>query len=629
MRKRQSSLQPGEADWKVFSVDKVLKEYKPISDYGLIGDQKTCALVGMDGSIDWLCVPRFDSPSIFAAILDIKRGGSFRILPSNGRDGFQATQYYEGPTSILSTEFKDESGRIKITDFMPCFRVGGVMISTAEIHRRVSCLEGKFSIAVSVKPRMDYGRIVPNVEYLEGLGYTFVSPEPDVRQETALVTQKKFEIGEGSIEGSCDFDVGDPPIDLIFRGGGIKLHSAQEAYTDEKLRETKEYFEKWSGKTIFSGKWKDLVVRSAITLKLLIYGPTGAIIAAPTTSLPEQVGGVRNWDYRYSWIRDSSYVLWAFHSLGHDEAEESYLDWVDSIYYLTAENLQVMLGVTGERDLSEITLQYLEGYAKSSPVRTGNGAWDQFQLDIYGILVDAIYFSHVHHEEINRKIYNFVVKLIIKAVEEKWQKPDCGIWEVRGEHLHFVYSKMWCWVALSRAVKIAKSIGEEQDAARWSVLRDKIRDQIMKDGWDPKVNSFVRAYGKKDLDAANLLMPQVRFISAKDPKMLATIDETMKKLLTKGKFVYRYLADDGLPGDEGAFLICSFWLVSCLALAGRVDEAEKLMDSLVEFSNHLGLFSEEIDPSDGTMLGNFPQAFTHMGFITAAVTLSKAMQAKR
>jgi GH15 family glucan-1,4-alpha-glucosidase len=628
MKKSVSSLDPTGRLWKKFSISKAKTDYKLISDYGLIGDQRTCALVGLDSSIDWLCVPRFDSPSIFASILDVKNGGSFRILPENGYDEFEASQYYEGPTSILSTEIRDESGRIKITDFMPCFRVAGTMISTAEIHRRVSCLDGKFKAEVSVEPRMDYAKLIPKVNYVEDLGYSFVSPDPNVRQEVALVTRRKLQTGDGTVSGVLEMEKGNS-VNLIFRGGGVKLHHVEEAYSDEKLRQTQEYFERWSKKTIFSGKWKEMVERSAITLKLLIYSPTGAIVAAPTTSLPEEIGGVRNWDYRYSWVRDSTFVLWAFHSIGHDEAEELYLNWIDSIYYLTAENLQVMLGVTGERDLTEMSLEHLEGYSNSPPVRIGNGAWDQFQLDVYGILVDAMYFSQVHRQEIDRRIYNFVLKLVIKAVEEKWDKPDCGIWEVRGEQQHFVYSKMWCWVALDRAVRIARSIGEEGDANRWAELRDKIREKIMEEGWDEQANSFVRAFGAKDLDAANLLMPQVRFISPRHPKMLATLDQTMEKLMENGKFVYRYRAADGLPGDEGAFLICSFWLVSCLALAGRIDEAEKLMDSLVEYANHLGLFSEEIDPKSGAMLGNFPQAFTHMGFISAAVSLARAMQMKR
>ncbi len=612
--------------WKKLSISKVQSDYKPISDYGLIGDLTTCALVGVDGSIDWLCYPRFDSPSIFAAILDVNKGGSFQILPDNGTDEFEASQYYDGPTSILITELKDSNGIIRITDFMPCFRVTGVLVSTAEIHRRISCLQGNFNVRVSVEPRMDYGLLVPKVETMKGLGYTFSSPDPKIRQSVALVTGEKFAVGDGSIQADFQLTPERSCIDLVFRGGGVKLHHFREAYTDEKLRETREYWTRWSKKSTFTGKWKEMVERSAITLHLLTFGRTGAIIAAPTTSLPEEIGGMRNWDYRYSWIRDSSFVLWAFHSIGLDAPEELYLHWINSVFYLTAENLQVMLCVTGERDLTEAPLDRLEGYRKSAPVRVGNGAWEQFQLDVYGILLDAIYFSHIHSQVTNKRIYDFIVKLVVKAVVEKWTEPDCGIWEVRGEKLHFVYSKMWCWVALDRAVRIAKEIGEVEDAELWSLLRDKIKVQIMEEGWDPEINSFVRSYGSKKVDAANLLMPQVRFIAADDPKMTSTIDRTMKQLMSGGKFLYRYRADDGLPGDEGTFLICSFWLVNCLAGSGRVEEAENLMDSLVECSNHLGLFSEEIDPKTGAMLGNFPQAFTHMGFISAAVAIAKAKQ---
>ncbi len=617
---------PANTSWKVLSKSRMQTDYKPISDYGIIGDQKTCALVGIDGSIDWLCVPRFDSPSVFAAILDMNKGGSFRILPNNGKDEFRATQYYKGLTNILITEFKDDRGHLRILDFMPCFKVGETMVSTGEIHRRISCLKGKFGIDVFIEPRMDYGRLLSTIEPVMDLGFVFDSSDMRTRQQIALITLREFQIGNGTLHGNFEISLGDEPLDLVFRYGGIRLHHAKEAFTEEKLKETHEYWQRWADATRVSGKWKNELLRSALVLKLLVYSTTGAIVAAPTTSLPEEIHGIRNWDYRFSWIRDSSFVLWAFHSIGHDETEELYVNWLTSIYYLTAQNLQVMLGISGERDLKEMTLDHLEGYKKSSPVRVGNAAWEQFQLDVYGITLDAIYFSHKHRGKLTQKVYDFIVKLIIQGVEDDWNKPDSGIWEVRGEQKHFVYSKMWCWVALDRAIRIAQSLGMTDDVSKWTILRDKIKDTILERGWDGTVNSFVRSFGSTELDAANLLMPQVRFIDGRDPKMIATLDATMKSLLQNGKFLYRYRADDGLPGNEGAFLICSFWLVSCLTFAGRLDEAEKLMDSLVQYSNHLGLFSEAIDPNTGEMLGNFPQAFTHMGFITAANSLTSAME---
>ncbi len=399
--------------------------------------------------------------------------------------------------------------------------------------------------------------------------------------------------------------------------------------TDMKLSETRRYWKKWAAKCEYNGRWREYVVRSALALKLLVYAPTGAIVAAATTSLPEQMHGIRNWDYRYSWIRDSSFVLWAFHSIGHNEAVEPYLEWLMSTFYLTAQNMQVMVGIGGERDLTERTLDHLEGYNASKPVRVGNGAWDQFQLDLYGILVDSLYFSHLHKKKATRKVYEYLIRPVVKIVEEVWNKPDCGIWEVRGGKRNFVYSKVWCWVAVDRSIRIADSLKMKEDVQKWSVLRDKIREAIYGRGWNESIKSFVQSYDSGDLDSANLLMPQLKFINGKDPKMISTIRRIQESLMSEGKFLYRYKTDDGLPGDEGAFLICSFWLVSCLAMAGKLKEAENLLNSLLDCSNHVGLFSEEIDPRDGSMLGNFPQAFSHMGFITAVTDIEKARNARR
>lgn len=607
-------------NWRLLKQRDLLTKYKPIADYGLIGDLKTCALIGIDGSIDWLCIPRFDSPSVFASILDKKKGGAFRTLPDY--ESFESRQYYEYLTNILVTEFKSRSGKARITDFMPCFKVENTMVSCGEIHRILRCTSGKFVFSIRFEPRMNYGRLRPIVERIKGVGYSFVSPDLDTRQELALITSRKLESPErGVLASTIRLQKGES-VKLVLRYGGVKIHHKEATWTEIKLRETRAFWRDWVSKCTYEGKWKDMVLRSALVLKLLQYAPTNAIVAAATTSLPEEIGGIRNWDYRYSWIRDSSFVLWAFHELGHNEEALGYLDWVRSIFYLTGENIQVMLGINGERDLTETCLDHLSGYKSSKPVRVGNAAWDQFQLDVYGILLDALYFSHKHVKRINEKVYNYFVKQIVKAVISNWRKPDCGIWEVRGRREHFVYSKMWCWVAIDRAVKIAEWLGKEEDSQRWRVLRRKIRLEIMTKGWSKSKQSFRRAFGSDKLDAANLLMPQVRFLQATDPMMLSTIERTKAELLSKEKFLYRYLADDGLEGGEGAFLICSFWLVKCMALAGRGSEAERLMESLVKHANHLGLYSEEIDPNTGEMLGNFPQAFTHMGFITAAVSLS-------
>lgn len=607
--------------WRTFRLHEQTNEYMPIADYAIIGDKRTCALVGIDGSIDWLCVPRFDSPSVFGALLDSRKGGSFKIHPKSRE--FESRQYYDGPTNVLITEFRDQKGSVKITDFMPCFKASGLVVSTGEIHRRVSCVEGKFDLEVEFEPRPNYGLSTPAINKVGRFGYSIVPKGSEPGHELGLITSiENLEINEvGGLVGSFALE-NNQKSDLVLRFGALRSHHPQETYTNEKLAETRDYWRKISLQCKYKGKWRDLVLRSSLLLHLLVYSPTGAIVAAPTTSLPEKIGGVRNWDYRYSWVRDSSFVLWAFRSIG-DNSERDFLNWLTSTFYLTIDNLQVMLGISGELDLDERILPHLAGYMGSSPVRIGNGAWNQFQLDVFGILLDALYFSHKHSKPMTRKLYAHTVRPLVKLVSEHWEKPDCGIWEIRGEKKHFVYSKVWCWVALDRAVKIASVLGMKDDVVSFSKLRNRIKETIFEKGWNPKMNSFVRSFGSDDLDAANLLMPQVGFIDGKDPRMISTIELTKKYLLSEGKFVYRYKSDDGLAGDEGAFLMCSFWLASCLALAGKIREAEKLLESLLECSNHVGLFSEEVDPRSGALLGNFPQALTHMGIISALTDLER------
>lgn len=600
---------------------KYLQDYKPIGDHGLIGDQRTCALVAIDGSIDWLCIPRFDSPSVFASILDKNVGGSFRIIPKS--EEFETRQFYEDRTNILITQFKDGNGILQILDFMPCFKVSQTIVSTGEIHRRISCIEGSFEFEVSVEPKMNYGALTPSIIRVAETGYSFVSAAAK-GQGLSLITPLEFmEEEKGKLSRKMKLS-DEEKTDLVLRYGGANLHPDEDTLADDKLSETRAYWIKWASRCKYKGKWRDMVIRSSLALKLLVYSPSGAIVAAPTTSLPEQIHGVRNWDYRYSWIRDSSFVLWAFHAIGHDAIEATYFDWLMGTFYLTAQNMQVMAGVGGERILTETTLDNLEGYKGSNPVRIGNGAFDQFQLDLYGVLVDSLFFSHQHQKKLTLKVYEHLVRPVVKIVDSVWDKPDCGIWEVRGGKRNFVYSKMWCWVALDRAVKIASALNMKEDAKDWTVIRDEVRRKIYEKGWNEKVKSFVQSYNSTELDSANLLMPQVKFIDGKDPKMISTINAIKKSLMINDKFLYRYKTNDGLPGEEGAFLICSFWMVSCLTMAGKIGEAEKLLDSLLECSNHLGLFSEEINPNDGSMLGNFPQAFTHMGFITAATGIDVA-----
>jgi GH15 family glucan-1,4-alpha-glucosidase len=609
--------------WRKF-IGRVEDEYKPIEDYGIIGDTQTCALVSIDGSIDWFCTPRFDSPSVFGSLLDNKKGGRFSIRPQS--ETFEVCQNYEDRTNILITEFRTKTGSFSLTDFMPCFHVEAAMIHSGEIHRRIRCTSGSVDCQIKVQPRMQYGLIIPETEYFPGIGYSFSSKEPTVRQKLSLLTSLRFEKEEEASTLNSILNLKQSEqLDLVLRYGGTRMDRPQNTHTEEKLIETREYWLRWIARARYKGRWKEEVLRSALTLKLLVYAPTGAILAAPTTSLPEEIGGVRNWDYRYSWIRDSSFVLWAFHSLGYNEEALTYIEWFMNSFYLSEDNLQIMIGVGGERDLTEHNLDHLEGYKRSFPVRVGNGAWNQFQLDLYGIVLDALYFSHKHGKGIEKKVFRQLVMPLVDSLIKQWERPDCGIWEVRGKPEHFVYSKMWCWVAVDRGLKIAGEVGLADEVKGWTEARDKIRDQIMKKGYNDSVKSFVRSYGSKELDAANLLMPQVRFINANDPRMVSTIDQTQQNLMREGKYLYRYKSEDGLPGNEGAFLICSFWLVNCLTQAGRLEEAEHLLNALIENANHLGLFSEEVNPESGSFLGNFPQAFTHMGFITAATALHRAI----
>ena len=500
-------------EWRTLQINERAKGYKPIGDYAIIGDQRTCALVGVDGSIDWMCVPRFDSPSVFGALLDARKGGSFEILPKSTE--FEARQYYDGPTNILLTEFRNPSGHARITDFMPCFMASGLVVSTGEVHRRVSCLKGRFDLEIKLEPRLNYGLYTPTISRVGKFGYSIVPKEQESGHELGFITSiENLELEtEGRLSGSFILEK-NQKLDLVLRFGALGIITLRPRTQTKNSPRQKEYWRKIAFRCKYRGKWRDHVLRSALLLHLLVYSPTGAIIASPTTSLPEKVGGARNWDYRYSWIRDSSFVLWALYSIG-DNSEQDFLKWLTSTFYLTIDNLQVMLGITGELDLDERTLSHLEGYMGSSPVRVGNGAWNQFQLDVYGILLDALYFSHKHNRVLSRKSYVHIVRPLVKLVEQNWQKPDCGIWEIRKEKKHFVYSKVWCWVALDRAAKIASLLGMQDDVASYSKLRDIIRETVLGRGWDPKLKSFVRSFGSEELDAANLLMPQVGFIDGR------------------------------------------------------------------------------------------------------------------
>jgi GH15 family glucan-1,4-alpha-glucosidase len=588
-------------------------DYKPISDYGVIGDMHSAALVGLDGSIDWYCAPRFDSPSVFAALLDARKGGRFQLSPI---ESFRTNQSYEGETNVLSTIFESKQGRIKLTDFMPCFMEKGELKGLHEIHRIVDCVEGELGLRIIFQPRLDYARGKTTIlETREGCTAKNQGHRVNLASSTKLhvsdedILTSEFRLSKGQ------------RVVFVLKWGKSPAIPASRYETARKLSRTVSYWKRWVGHVKYQGPFRANVVRSCLVLKLLQYAPTGAMVAAVTTSLPESVGALRNWDYRYSWIRDNALSVLALSEAGASREALDYARWLINLRRHSKEKLQIMMGIGGEKDIPETTLDHLEGYRRSSPVRIGNAASKQLQLDIYGILADYVYFLHTLGWT-TRQVYENLVRYSADQALKEWQSPDSGIWEIRQQRT-FVESTMWCYVALDRASKMARELGYDEDWQRWEPVRKKIKSHILSDGWSEKRKAFTMVFGGEDLDAANLLMPLVGFLPAKDPKMTSTI-QRIREELSKDDLVYRYKIDDGQLGKEGAFTVCSFWMVDCLTRLGKLREAEGLLNQLMKRSNHLGLYSEEIDPESGEALGNFPQAYTHMGLITASVHLEEA-----
>ena len=584
-------------------------DYKPIAAYGVIGDTRTAALVGADGSIDWCCFPRFDSPSVFGAILDHERGGRFRVRPL---EPHTSTQRYFPLTNILVTSFHlhDGSGAFEVLDFMPWPGHDTPIASPHEIHRRIRCLRGEVEVEVVFEPRFDYGRAETRVEQCDGgvcatdhsNTLFLTSPRPlewDIVEATARAT---FVVKPRSNRW------------LVLRWGDdaeeVNAHDSQR-----KLEETSAFWNTWAGRLSYGGYYRAEVERSALALKALFYEPTGAVVAAVTTSLPEEIGGVRNWDYRYCWLRDAAFTLSALNIVGlHDEAHRfmRYLEWVAE---KSDDPLQIMYGVGGERVLTEQELPHLSGYRDSKPVRIGNGAHSQLQLDIYGELLAAVSLWHEQHP-VREEFWRLLVG-IADWVADNWQRPDSSIWEIRAEPRHYVYSKVMCWVALDRAIGLAETLGAPPTLDHWRTQRDAIHADVLERGWDEERQTFVQSYGSTSLDAANLLIGVYGFLPGDDPRMKGTLAASMREL-TRDGMIYRYTAEDGLPGREGTFSICTFWLADALILAGDVESGERVFRRMLRFSNSLGLYSEQIDPRTGDFLGNFPQAFTHIALINTA-----------
>ncbi|WP_339102817.1 glycoside hydrolase family 15 protein [Haloterrigena salinisoli] len=587
--------------------------YPPIESYGVVGNLETCALVGPNGSIDWFPFPHLESPSVLAAVLDAERGGRFRIAPT---DSFETDRRYVDDTNVLETAFDTDDGIVTVTDFLP--PAGRTDHPKKVLYRKLACADGTVDLEVDLEPRFDYGRAETSIESVE----KGVLAEGD-EERTLLESPIDLEIEEGRITGQLSLEAGETAWFLL------RCTGAEEANTDPEaaLEETLEFWTDWAHSCgpgddcAFEGPWHDVVVRSELVLKLLTHAESGAIAAAPTTSLPEDIGGVRNWDYRFNWLRDAGFTVQALMNLGTVEEATDYFDWfMDLCQADDPAAIQPLYGLHGDSDLEERELEHFEGYRGSRPVRIGNEAADQRQHDTYGELLLAVDEMHRHGRELDADEWDRI-RDIVEYVREIWDEPDAGIWEVRGGNDHFVFSKVMCWAALDRGIAIATDGDHDAPLEDWREGRERIRDDVLENGYDEDVGAFVQSYGSDALDATGLLLPLVGFLPFDDDRVRGTIDATEATLVEDEVFVRRYDGDDGLPGDEGAFVLCSCWLVDALALSGRIEEAQSRFETLLEYLNPLGLVAEEIDPETGAHLGNFPQAFSHIGIVNSALYL--------
>jgi len=603
--------------------------YQPIENYGVIGNMRTVALAGMHGSIDWYCHPDVDSPSVFGALLDDAKGGRFRIAPVD--ESVRRKQFYWPSTNILVTRFFNDEGIVELQDFMP---LRGGQPPPGGIYRRVRGVRGAVHFRIECRPAFDYGR-QPHEVALCRHGARFDAPGLSLSLSSSIPLREGPGGGAGAEfilrHGECAL--------FILNGcarGAEPPPAPAEAEAEEIFHETVKYWRDWLSACCYHGRWREQVQRSALVLKLLTFQPTGAIVAAPTCSLPEVIGGARNWDYRYTWIRDAAFTVYAFLRVGFKEEAAAFIDW---LAHFAAHNPRIedrghtLLTVRGEVQENEVTLDHWEGYRGSAPVRIGNAAASQFQSDIYGEAMDSLYLYNKHVSPIS---FDFWTRIRdrIDWVCENWQRPDNGIWEMRGARQDFVYSKVMNWVALDRAVRLADKRSFPANRARWIAERDRIYEEVMTRGWNPKRNAFTQAYGSEALDASLLVMPMVFFMAPTDPRMLGTLDAIMKDPrdggLVSDSLVHRYPPGvDGMEGDEGTFNMCSFWLVEALTRAGaadpgKLDQARIIFERMLGYANHLGLYAEQTG-SQGQALGNFPQAFTHLALISAAFNLDRVL----
>ncbi|MGB3618435.1 MAG: glycoside hydrolase family 15 protein [Catalinimonas sp.] len=602
------------------------RAYRPIGDYGVIGNLHTVALVGQNGSIDFMCFPRFDSPSLFAALLDRKKGGYFQIQPL--LDDYDVRQMYLPDTNILMTRFLDEKGVGELIDFMPVKE----QESRCVLVRTIRSVRGTVRYRLRCCPRFDYARAEHHAEQennvtllrADGTMIRLFSSVPiEVREGEAGLPDAyaEFELSEGEHADFVMEAVSDAEAEEI----NLK------AFVDDAFRETNAYWKAWVGRIHYRGRWQAAVNRSALTLKLLTSYHLGSTVAAATFGLPEEIGGERNWDYRYTWIRDAAFTMYAFIRLGYMEEADRFLDWIKRQFEEVHEGgaLQLMYGIDGRTDLKEEELDHLEGYKESRPVRIGNGAHGQLQLDIYGELMDCIYLYDKFGGPIT---WEFWQKMAVQIdfVCKNWQRADHGIWEVRDEQKHFLHSRLMCWVALDRAIKLVQKRSFPAPLDVWRKNRDLIYDDIYEHFFNEEKGAFVQYRDGDALDASALLMPLMRFVSPVEPRWLRTLDAIGKELITDS-LVYRYKTDggasDGLDGEEGTFSMCSFWYVECLAKAGHGEEARLFFEKMLGYANHLGLYAEQLDLR-GRQLGNYPQAFTHLGLISAALALHDQLEGR-
>ena len=583
----------------------------PLEDYAMIGDTHTAALVGRNGSIDWLCLPRFDSGACFAALLGDKSHGRWLLSPV---EGFRTRRKYRHDALVLETEHAVEGGRVRVTDFMTPRR------AQARVVRLVEGLEGVVPMISELHLRFDYGLAVPWLR--PGRDRTSAMAGPDAVELRADVPT---DVTTGTLKNEFRVGAGER---YAFVLTWHRSHEPAPPKIDAwaALRSTIRFWRDWTARCEYQGEWRDAVIRSLITLKALTYRPTGGIVAAPTMSLPEEIGGARNWDYRFCWLRDATFSLLALLNAGYHEEAQRWRDWLLRAAAGEPSKLQIMYGVAGERRLPEIELDWLPGYEGSKPVRVGNAASRQYQLDVYGEVLDLLHQSSVEGLPHESTAWEMELR-IMDVLESAWREPDEGIWEVRGGRRHFVHSKMMAWVGVDRAIRDVELFGFDGPVDRWRALRDTIHEEVCREGFNDEMGAFTQSYGSTELDAAILMMPLVGFLPATDTRVVGTV-EAIRSRLMSGGFVRRYDTDssvDGMAGSEGAFLPCTCWLADCLALQGRDAEARELFERVLSVRNDVGLLSEEYDTVRGRLVGNFPQAFSHVSLIGTARNLSRGV----